>query len=323
VNSGHPPKNLQDGVIRCVAATFFIILFSLMPISSQQISDLKQIEQSVLFIYDGSTSPCSDPPSGHVLLPLGTGFVSGIAAKGVTLDAPTWTGVKFVITAKHVVANRQRVIFRLNTSDGEKFARFPLDLKWNGPDQNSFVSDKPEVDLAAIHLPKIPDTDPALFDYPFIMDRNSMAAYQVEEGADVFTIGYLYGYSGKKKNYVVKKFGRISLLTEEQWLGEDSQQKAYLIELQNVPGLSGAPVFLQTTRILVMQGHLGWRQNPPLVVGVIKDLLLAPITSGQTSSQGVAAVEPGSELKALLKQIATRLNLQGLELELTETPTPK
>ncbi len=157
-----------------------------------------------------------------------------------------------------------------------------------------------------------------------------MSGWQVEEGTDIFTIGYLYGYSGKKKNYPVKKFGKIALLTEETWcpnpLQPDQLQKAYLVELQNVPGLSGAPVLLQSPRFISVQGAaLAMRHNPPMVVGVIKDLLRAPVAPGQVISQGVAAVEPGSELKALLQQIAKQITGrgQGLELDLPETPAPK
>jgi len=63
-----------------------------------------------------------------------------------------------------------------------------------------------------------------------------------------------------------------------------------------------------------------------MVVGVIKDLLKAPIGPGQVISQGVAAVEPGGELKALLQQVAKQVTSRlqpGLELDLSETPAPK
>lgn len=50
----------------------------------------------------------------------------------------------------------------------------------------------------------------------------------------------------------------------------------------------------------------------------------ASSATGQPISEGVAAVEPGSELKALLQQIAKQITgrLQSLELDLPETPVP-
>lgn len=275
--------------------------------ATQQTEFLGSAAGSMVFIYDGATEPCTDSPPGTTLLPLGTGFVSGIPKKGLAPDSPTWTGVKFLITAKHVVRGRSKVIIRLNRNDNAGFTCFPMELKWDGKEENSFISEKPEVDLAAIHLPRIRDTDPWVIDYFLILDAKSMSVWQVEEGTEVFTIGYLFGYSGQKKNYPVKKFGKIALLTEENWccpnpLHPDQLQKAYLVELQNVPGLSGAPVLLQSPRFILLQGAaLALRHNPPMVVGVIKDLLKAPIGPSQVISQGVAAVEPGGELKELLR----------------------
>jgi hypothetical protein len=314
--------------VRAILSSCLLALTISTAASAQQTEYLSTAAESVLFIYDGTTEPCADPPPGLTLLPAGTGFVSGIPKKGVGSDSQTWTGVKFLITAKHVVSGRSKIIIRLNRKDNTEFTCFPLELKWDGKEQNSFVSEKPEVDLAAIHLPKIPGTDPAVIDYTLVLDPKSMSAWQVEEGTDIFTIGYLYGYSGKKKNYPVKKFGKIALLTEETWCPNPHQptqlERAYLVELQNVPGLSGAPVLLQSPRFITIQGAaLAMRHNPPMVVGVIKDLLTAPIGIGQPISQGVAVVEPGSELKALLQQIASRLSAQGLELDLPETPAPK
>jgi hypothetical protein len=300
--------------------------------TAQQTELLGSAAGSVVFIYDGTTEPCTDSPPATILLPLGTGFVSGIPKKGLAPDSPTWTGVKFLITAKHVVRGRSKVIIRLNRDDNAGFTCFPMELKWDGTQENSFVSEKPEVDLAAIYLPKIPDTDPWVIDYSLILDAKSMSAWQVEEGTDVFTIGYLFGYSGQKKNYPVKKFGKIALLTEESWccpdpLHPDQLQKAYLVELQNVPGLSGAPVLLQSPRFILLKGAaLALRHNPPMVVGVIKDLLKAPIGPSQVISQGVAAVEPGGELKGLLQQIARQVATRvqpGFELDLPGTPPPK
>ena len=68
----------------------------------------------------------------------------------------------------------------------------------------------------------VPDTDPVVIPYQNILDRQSMSARDVGEGTGVFTIGYLFGYGGQQKNYPVKKFGKIALLTEENWLRTDA-----------------------------------------------------------------------------------------------------
>lgn len=316
--------------IRVTLSSCLLALTFATAAAAQQSEFLGSAAGSVAFIYDGATEPCIDSPPGTTLLPLGTGFVSGIPKRGLAPDSPTWTGVKFLITAEHVVHGKSKVVIRLNRDDNVGFTCFPMELKWDGKEENSFVSEKPEVDLAAIYLPKIPDTDPWVIDYSLVLDAKSMSVWQVEEGTEVFTIGYLFGYSGLKKNYPVKKFGKIALLTEENWcpspLHPGQLQKAYIVELQNVPGLSGAPVLLQSPRFILLRGGtLALRHNPPMVVGVIKDLLKAPVGPGQVISQGVAAVEPGGELKALLRQVAKQITSRQseLELDLLETPAPK
>ncbi len=119
--------------------------------AAQQTEYLSAAADSVMFIYEGGAiDPCADPPPGLTLLPLGTGFVTGIPKKGLPPDSPTWTGVKFLITAKHVVGGKSKIIVRLNRKDKAEFTCFPLELKWDGKEQNTFVAEKPQVDLAAI-----------------------------------------------------------------------------------------------------------------------------------------------------------------------------
>ena len=85
--------------------------------AAQQTEVLGSAAGSVAFIYDGATEACIDSPPGTTLLPLGTGFVSGIPKRGLAPDSPTWTGVKFLITAEHVVRGKSKVVIRLNRDD--------------------------------------------------------------------------------------------------------------------------------------------------------------------------------------------------------------
>jgi hypothetical protein len=53
--------------------------------------------------------------------------------------------------------------------------------------------------------------------------------------------------SGQKHNYPITKFGKISILSSERWFFSPEwhrQEQAYVVELQNTPGLSGAPVMV-------------------------------------------------------------------------------
>jgi hypothetical protein len=296
--------------------------------TAQEQEGLHNLQEAVLFIYnfDGLSDPCAEQAPGQTLLPAGTGFLVGIPKKGASLDKERWEALNILITAKHVVTGKDRIVVRLNRADNTRFTCRTIPLKWDGREQNSFLSQKPEVDIAGIVFRQVPDTDPNVIPYQYVLDQKSMNARQVEEGTDVFTIGYLFGYSGQKKNYTVKKFGKIALLTEENWWTTESNpslpEKAYLVDLQNVPGLSGAPMILQSPRLLIMNNSLSFRRGGPYVIGVVKGLATVHV-SGGVISEGVTAIEPGSELKALLQQIASLKSSASLPLELPETPAPK
>ena len=297
----------------CVAVMVLGPLLAGAPPSAADMS--KVAAKGIIFIYDSSSRPCDPPSPGHALLPLGSGFVVGLEQERDD-TGPGWRGWKFLVTAHHVIGNRTSVILRLNSKDGARLICHTHPLSWDGPNQNVFQSKRPEVDLVLVNMPDIPDTDPTIFDYSLIMDDNMYRSLEVEEGTEVYTIGYLYGYSGYKQNYPVTKFGKVALITEEPWYKSppprNFNEQAYLIELQNTPGLSGAPVILKSPQFRVdTTGQFQFRKLDPSIIGVIKGLLLSP-----AGSQGVAAIEPGKHLREVLKNIADGLQRSGHKVKL-------
>lgn len=271
------------------------------------------VSKSVVFLYEGGTQPCDPPAPGAILLPLGSGFIVGLTQEGAT----PWRGWKFLATAHHVVAGRTDIIVRFNSSDGSRLICHPVKLVWSGGAPNVIVSAKKEVDLALISIPDVPGTDPTIFDIGLISDDAAYRSLEIREGTAVYTLGYLFGYSGHKQNYPVTKFGRVALLTEEAWYRSPAprnyDEQAYVVELQNVPGLSGAPVMLESPQFRVgASGNFEYRRVPPHVVGVIKGALGSPLGG----SQGVAAIEPAKHLKAILRRIADDLKNAGERVKL-------
>ncbi len=227
---------------------------------AQEGSYVREALQGAIFIYDATSKPCDPPPPDTTLLPLGSGFIVGLAIKGAKPPVPGRTQMyKFLITAQHVL----------------------------------------------------------------ILDEELMKDQEVREGTDVFTVGYLFGYSGNRQNYPVAKFGKVAMLTNEVWYRSqpprNMDEEAYLVELQNVPGLSGAPMMLQSPQFRIdKEGKFQFRRVTPLIVGVIKGLLRSPIGG----TQGVAAIEPAYRLRELLKKIADELKANGIEVEL-QSPSMK
>lgn len=298
------------------------VCLSLSPSVGQEGSYVREALQGAIFIYPAASKPCDPPPPNTALLPLGSGFIVGLPLKGAKAQTTGRTEMyKFLVTAQHVVGNQDSLLVRLNRTDKPEFACHRVSLVRSGRDQNVFASKQQSVDLIAISIPDFPNTDPTVFDYSLILDEVLMKEQEVREGTDVFAVGYLFGYSGNKQNFPVAKFGKIAMLTNEVWYRSQPprnlDEEAYLVELQNVPGLSGAPVMLQSPQFRIdKEGKFQYRRITPLIVGVIKGLLRSP-TGG---TQGVAAIEPAYHLRELLKKIADDLKASGIDVEL-QSPT--
>lgn len=71
--------------------------------------------------------------------------------------------------------------------------------------------------MALISVPDLPDTNPTVFDYGLICDDAMYQSIEIREGTDVYTVGYLWGYSDHKQNFPVTKFGKVALITNENW----------------------------------------------------------------------------------------------------------
>ena len=276
---------------------------------AQDGNSIKEVMNSALFIYEPSASPCDEVPrpvsQRKMLRPIGSGFIVGLRPPVAVSASESTEMHKFLITAEHVIGNRNAVIVRLNRRDKPEFACFTLRLVKEGKNRNVFLSDRAEADLAAIRIPDFPDTHPVVFDDSMVLDEDLMKKEEVREGTDVFTVGYLVGYAGIKQNYPAVKFGKVVTLSDETWYHSEPprnmDEQAYLIELQSEPGLSGAPVILQSPQLRKNKdGSFQYRAVKPYIIGVLKGGLRSLIGG----SQGITAIEPAYRLRELLKKIA-------------------
>jgi len=264
-----------------------------------------------VFIYKSPSQvdPCAPLPPNLTLLPLGTGFVVGVEDTEAT--DKQWHGWKFLVTAKHVVAGQDEVILRVNAISGSDFVCKNVPIHFSGLATNA-ISAPDGVDLVAISLPEISGADPTVVPSSFILNEETIKEWELGVGTQVAAVGYMYGYSGVKANIPVIKFGHIAAMSDDPWIYNPKtklSERGYIVDLPNAPGLSGAPVY--TYGLEFRTDPFRFRQLPPFVVGVVKDLILAPTDSGVVISQGVTVVEPASSLKALMKQVADALKAGG------------
>jgi len=279
---------------------------------------VEKASQASIFIFDGKTRPCDEQPADKPLLPIGSGFVAGITNKSVQPTAESRSVWKVLLTAGHVIHDSSgSIVVRLNrATPGSGFACFAVPLVYDGNHKNIYtLKDEEAADVAAVILPEMPGTDPVIFSPSLLLDRETMEKGLIKVGTNVLTVGYFFGYSGQKQNYPITKFGKISILTSERWFFNGDWKRfeeAYVVELQNTPGLSGAPVI--TYGIEFEPGTFRYRYLPPFVIGIVKGLETVPVKTGigiVLISQGIAAVEPANHLKELLSLIAEDLRRGG------------
>jgi hypothetical protein len=283
------------------------------PITSHESELLAKAVNTSIFVYTPEVDPCAPLPPDQTLVPLGSAFVVGIK-NNKTSTPEQWQGYKFLITAKHVLANHTNIMIRLNLAHEIKFKCQSISLTGSGANPNMFMGGS-GVDLAAVSLPDILDTDPTVLDADLLLDGNTMKKWNIGVGTQILTVGYIFGYSGQKSNYPVTKFGNMSVITEEHWYYNAQSklsEQGYVIQLPNAPGLSGAPVL--THGIEFDTNPFRFRQLSPYLVGVIKALLLAPANNSWIS-QDLAVIEPAANLKVLISEIASKLKAAGNDVD--------
>jgi hypothetical protein len=268
--------------------------------------------EGAVYIYAPFTSPCApveDPIAPRkALRPLGSGFIVVLNPEREPAPIGRMQAYQFLITAHHVIDSLESIILRMNRPDKPEFVCFDVRLIAEGKNKNVFTGSRTEVDLVAIRLPDLPDTAPAIFDFSMILDEDLMKKERISEGTDIFTFGYLFGYPGKKQNFPVVRFGKVAKLSNEAWYHSDSprnmDEQAYLVELQSEPGLSGAPVILQSPQLrLDKDGTFHYQHVKPYVIGVLK----GGLRSWLGGDKGIAAIEPSYNLRDLLKKVAEQL----------------
>ena len=310
-----------------VPIVFFIVFIAASPRTSS-VNVSKEPKDSVVFIYNPK-----DPR-----MPIGTGFF--VALQSADTSHPG--SFKFILTNQHVIANLTSVEVRLNnTKNSVSTVQVRL------TPGTVFQSSQKEVDLVAISVPDVADTVPTVFDLSLIPDEAVLSKLEVHEGTDVYTIGYLSGYAGLKRNYPVSRFGKIASLTDEYWFSSPRHpglaEQAYLVEVYNTPGTSGSPVLLQKNQFDITEGNLErHRAVPPILIGVVKGYpaIISPVKSldslsGRLAdpamsasvpvvqlSQGLAAVEPVANLRALLVSVADDLNKAGRKVSVPAPLAP-
>lgn len=235
--------------------------------------------------------------------PTATGFIVGVPVEAEHDDGRRFA--KFLVSARHV----------LNPSWAHLpdpislYARFNLKgkkgtTKLQLPPAGSPLLIEPDDDTdiaAAVVI--IPDEwDVIMINAEDFMSEDEIRTWHIGVGAEVFTSALLTSVPGNSRNYPVAKFGRISSIPTEPiaiHLGPHEfppkEGKYWLLEMNQLGGNSGAPVFLKPTDLRVQSG-LTIQSPPTKIIGINTTQFLS----------GTAGMVPIQALHSLLKQKAAQ-----------------
>ena len=164
-------------------------------------------------------------------------------------------GARYFVTARHVAEELSETPFFIRfNQNGPGLGLLPIDFEMsNEPLLRWIGHPNPAIDLAVMAFPI------AIWEQGMVsIDLNSEAAITLENpisdagcGDMCHVIGLFSRVSGSQRNVAVVHTGHIAAMPDSQELievdlgGKATQIEGFLVEISNLRGLSGAPVFVR------------------------------------------------------------------------------
>ncbi len=250
------------------------------------------------------------------------GFICTGDAKSLNVHGTAFIlehdGMLYLVTAKHVSVglNDCPHLVRFNDQDGRSGA-FHIDPQNDDPNFVWFSHPEVSVDIAVMPFP----WDLANQGVVAVALRSSALVKRVTDAASeagcgdmCHVIGLFNHHTGKARNIAVVHTGHIAAMADSKELidvsrnGQVIEIEGYLIEISNLKGLSGAPVFVrQGLELTVPTNDDGGERiitthTPDLrLLGVWSDSWDKPLAyAGDRIPVGMGIVAPASRLLELL-----------------------
>lgn len=176
-----------------------------------------------------------DQPDGQGTRTVGTGFL-------IEAPKPDGTPRTVLVTAAHVLnqmaGKEARIGWRITLPDGAwKFEPQPLTIR-AFDDQPLWVR-HPDRDIAVMEITAPPEFAQAAIPLGWLADANTLAAWQVGPGDELFSLGFPRGLSANRAGFPILRVGRVA-----SWpLAPVAAFPTFLLDFTVFPGNSGGPVF--------------------------------------------------------------------------------
>jgi hypothetical protein len=227
--------------------------------TSQKISDT--LNTAIVFLYEDRR------PIERARL-LGTAFVVGVPAPGKSGQF-----VPIVVTARHVIAERARIVGRYTSASdsGPVYVEYDMALLRAGGDLWEHSDEG--VDIVAFRTPVFDSVKTSVIPVDSIASREVFERENIDVMDRVMLPCLMEAFTGATRNYPIFRDGSVAMLADEQmplewFLGTrrvSTRQRLMLINSTVNEGFSGAPVFL----LPESRPQAGKAGKTPLLLGVV------------------------------------------------------
>lgn len=257
----------------------------------------------------------------------------------VTIPCQTDFGKVFIylVTAKHVISgierkgDDQKVYVRINKRSGNPVI---IETKLN---EWKFHDYDPTVDVATI--PFLVPFD--VFDFKAISIKMAATEGVIEKesigvGDEIFLTGLFLKHSGINRNVPIIRIGNISLMPipEEPIKTQLGMIEGYVVEVRSMGGLSGSPVFVNTTGIRRMNNKNIVRSQKFFWLGLMhghwnlseedEQEMFENLPGRESLNAGMSIVVPVSKIIEVIngKELTEMRNIEEQKLINKSSPVP-
>ena len=262
--------------------------------------------------------------------PIGTGFIVGypISEDGKNV-------IPFIVTAKHVIGDNNKILARFSTKEGEvtAFVEYDIDNLKQNNDYWEHPSDE-GVDISAFRTLHFSQADYNPLPLDLIATKDIFNELEICETDRIIFPSMLINFMGLSKNYPVVRNGTIALIPKEKVplkykVGSKeiiTKQEVILVDATSIPGASGSPIFLWPgPRLKNKTYQIGGTK--PHLIGIMhgfylawpKEIIELETTEAKLMYQensGIAIIFPSWKLNDIFKQEKFLNRIEELKSEI-------
>lgn len=266
------------------------------PIESMPRNFYEILQRGVTFLFIGNDT---------MEQPVATGFLIGVPVE----QNGNSGHIRFLVSARHVLNPTWAKL----PEPSSLYARFNVKgqnrtVKYQLPPAGSSTLIEPDddTDLAVAFIAISDELDILFIKAEDFMSDEELRMWNIGVGAEVVTAALLTLAPGSGRNYPVAKFGRVSCIPEEpisvHFGSHEKAGKYWLLELNQLGGNSGAPIFLKPSDLKVA-GGLTITAPPTKIIGISTTQFLS----------GTAGMIPIKALELLLRKKVSRILPPGFK----------